>query len=499
MTGTSKRHRKDTEARVYNPPGVDPARSRFAIYAAPCYARPFVRIPWLVALLLGACGGSDATPPPPHRDGAATQPQSDATTPAPLALPPRPLGLIDLTGWQWRTRAGHPAFKLAREAEAKHEWADVASACARALAADPSNLEAAWLLAVADGKLGRLEAITQPLVLAGTGDFAKWALASLAQPALQPYLATPAGLAWRARVDADRPRFAASLAHATIVIAKGDLFAYADQRWYRLTRTFGAVAAAFSADGQHLAYLTRGPKPRVGSVDLSTGLTTRPQVLLATSAQIAYSAKGFWIAQPGSKPRLLSLAANDQQGLLISTTGARPRGAWLERYATGGTHVHRTPAGISADWDDQGLASAIRIASSNRVVTVPGQIAGDTIAWSPDRAHAVFVAQIADHCEATTQTVAAYVIDTATGASTELLRASHGLAIDWVGDRMVAIAGDDGVVLQTLATTSRQPLVGATRLVAPRFAPRCEPTPADEPALSVVPAMVESDEDGSEN
>lgn len=413
--------------------------------------------------------------------------------------PSRPLGLADLAGWQWRTRAGHPAFKLARAAEAKNDWAGAANACTRALAADPSNLEAAWLLAVANAKLGKLDAITQPLVLAGTGDFAKWAIASIEQPALQTYLATPIGLAWKARVEADRALFAAALARSIIVTAKGDLFGYADQRWYRLTRTFGAVVAAFSADGHHIAYLTHGKtshKLEVGSVDLSTGLTTRPQALRSTSAQLAYSNNGFWISQPGSKPRVLSLAADGRQGLLLATTGTRPKGAWLEIYASGGTHVHRTPLGISADWDDQGLASAIRIASSNRVVTVPGQIAGDTIAWSPDHAHAVFVAQIADHCDASTQTVAAFVVDTATGAATELARASHGLAIDWAGDRNVAIAGDDGVVLRDLAGGPGQPLVGATKLVAPRFAPRCEPVQPDEPVPNV---LFEPDEDGSEN
>ena len=422
------------------------------------------------------------------------------STPPP-ALPARPLGLADLSGWQWRSRAGHVGWKLARAAEARNDWPEVARSCTQALAADPTNLDAAWLLAVANARLGKLEAITQPLVLAGTGDLPKWANASLEQPALQPYLATPAGLAWKARVEADRPLFAAALTRAIIVIAKGDVFAYADQRWYRLTRTFGAVVGAFSADGHHLAYLTHGRTSHgleLGSVDLSTGLTTRPQVVLPRSAQLAYSDRGFWIAQPGSKPRVLSLAADEHQGRLVPTSGARTSGAWLEIYASGGTHVHRTPPGISAEWDDQGLASAIRIASSNRVVTVPGQIAGDTIAWSRDRAHAVFVAQIADHCDRTTPTtptVAAYVVDTATGATTELLRARHGLAIDWAGDRSVAIAGDDGVVLFDVPAAGHagQPLVGATKLVAPRFAPRCEPELADAPRVP------EPDDDGSEN
>ncbi len=444
-------------------------------------------------MLLAACGGPSATPPPPHRDDAALPPPGDA---APATIAARPLGLPDLESWQWRSRAGHPAFELARAAEGKNDWAGVAAECARALAADPSNLEAAWLIAVANAKLGKLAAITEPLQLAGAGDYGKWALASLEQPALQPYLATPIGAAWRARVETDRSAFAAAVAHGVIAIAKGDLFAISDGRWYRLTRTFGGVTAAFSADGQHVAYLTRGKTGHalaIGSIDLSTGLTTRPQALAPTGAQVAFTPKGFWISQPGAKPRLLALAPGSHQGLLVATTGSRPSGAWLEVYASGGVRTHRVPAGISADWDEQGLASAIRIASSNRVVTVPGQIASDTFAWSPDRTHAVFVAQIADHCIAKTPTVAAFAIDTATGAATELARAEHGLAVAWNGDRSIAIAGDDGVVLRDLSSATTQPLVGATKLVAPRFAPRCEP---EEPSVEVPP---ETDEAGSEN
>jgi hypothetical protein len=148
------------------------------------------------------------------------------------------------------------------------------------------------------------------------------------------------------------------------------------------------------------------------------------------------------------------------------------------------------PAGISADWDDQGLASAIRIATSNRVVTVPGQIQGDSIVWSPDRNHLALVAQTSDHCDAATPSVTAYAIDTATGATTELAR-GHGLAIDWMGNRAVAIAGDDGVNVRELggATT---PLIGATNLVHPRFAPKCEALPTEE-------APTETDEEPAEN
>jgi len=416
-----------------------------------------------------------------------------------MALQARPLGLPDLEAWQWRSRAGHPAFRNARKAEGRGDWAGVATACKQALAADPTNLEAAWLYAVALAKTGDLLGVTSPLALAGAGDFGKWAVASLDQPGLQPYLATPAGQAWTARVAADRAGYLDALAHGLIVIAKGDLYTIHAQRWYRLTRTFGAVVAAYaSTDGHHLAYVTRGKtshKLAVGSVDLATGGTTRAQELPPIATQIASTKDGFWVGQAGMK-RTLSFdhraPPGDHQGLLVPTKlAARPAGAWLEIYTSGGVRLHRGPLpNISADWDDQGLASAFRIATSNRVVTVPGQIQGDSLAWSPDRNHVAFVAQISDHCDGG-PTVAAYIVDASTGAPIELAR-GHGLAIDWAGDRTVALASDDGVTLHELAGQGSA-LAGATNLMRPRYAPHCEvlptePTaepddePADEPA-----------------
>jgi hypothetical protein len=65
------------------------------------------------------------------------------------------------------------------------------------------------------------------------------------------------------------------------------------------------------------------------------------------------------------------------------------------------------------------------------------------------------------------------VIDAATGGANELVRAQHGLSIDWLDDRNIAIASDDGVTTRGLSG-SPQLLAGATNLVRPRFSPRCE-------------------------
>ena len=66
---------------------------------------------------------------------------------------------------------------------------------------------------------------------------------------------------------------AATLASSLVVLAHGDLFAVdvASARWYRLTRTYGAVRGAI-AGAHELAYAT---KKGIGIVDLAQVKTSR--------------------------------------------------------------------------------------------------------------------------------------------------------------------------------------------------------------------------------
>ena len=470
------------------------------------------RLAVLVALAgaaAGACGRKSSSQAVEKHDAASAR---DAAT-APAEVPARPLGMPDVTAYAWRKRGGQPAFRLARKAEDKEDWATVVTTCRQALAADPGHLEAAWLLAAALGKLGKLGEVVEPLQLAVAGDFGKWGPASLELPALQPFLATPVGEAWRRRVETDRAAYVTALARAMIVVASGDLYAFDPEtsRWLRLTRTSGQVIGTLSTPSAHrIAYVTRTRSKTksgvaIGFIDLARGRTWRPIALgPPTTLQVAYSAKapiGLWIGAGTPKPSTWRVLDEDNKLRPLPAKTARPGGPWLEVVGHTAT-VHAIPAPtVSADWDDRGLASAIRIGSSHRVVAAPnpGLIDGNTVTWSPDRSHLAFIAQLDESCLPGAISAAAFVADAATGGVQELERAARGMSIEWLTDRRLAVAGDRGVTIVDLDGAAPVTLEGATELIAPRLRPRCtqpgagageptEPEPADDPEPAEAPA-----------
>lgn len=455
----------------------------------------------IVLCVAVACGkGSGSSqPPPPNKHDAAPQ-----ATPARIDLPARPLGLPDLAAYQWRKRAGQAAFKTARTAQSRGDWAGVTSACQDALRADPGHLDAAWLLAAALGEQGKLSELVAPLSLAVAGDFGNWGTSSLELPQLRAFLATPTGDAWRRRVEEDRARYVAALAHATIAFADGDLYAFDPQatRWYRLTRTGGAVIGALSrrpATGE-LAYITReGPKGNralaIGIIDLDKGHTTHTTPIGTKGPiTVAYSAKppaGFYVGTGSPRPTWRVLANVQLAGLPPKTT--RPSGPRLE-VAGRSARLHALPVPtVIADWDEQGLASAMRIGSSNKVVSVPspGLIDGNTVTWSTDHSHLAFIAQLQPEaiCTPGTARAAAYTADAATGAVQLLFapaidpaKIDTGLSVEWMTDRTLVVASGEGVTIVDLDRPDRTPLPGAAELVTPRPRPRCTSAPDDDAA-----------------
>jgi hypothetical protein len=443
-------------------------------------------------LVLVACG-DHGNSEPARKDAGAVSHDAEAL----VAIPPHPLGLPDLVAYNWRKRGGQPAFRIARKAEGKDDWATVVTTCQQALAADPGHLEAAWLLAAGLGKLGKLDEVLPPLQVAAAGDFGKWGQASLELPALQSFLATPTGKAWTERVGSDRATYTAALARSLIVTANGDLYAVdvEGNRWYRLTRTAGAVLGSLAMPSAHqIAYVSwirqrKGHELGLGVIDLVKGWTSRAVPIGAGPVTIAYSAKppiGFWIRGPAdqsgktidSGATWRQLDADYHQHTLPAKT-ARPPGPWLDVTAKGAVRIHALPADVSADWDDRSLASTMKLGGRIISVATPGLIDGNTASWSPDRAHLAFVAQLDDHCAPGSVNTAAFVADARTAQIKELARAASGIAIAWSSSTKLAIAGDKGVAVYTLDGASTV-IDGASGLAIPRERPRC--TPVENPA-----------------
>ncbi|CAN5700673.1 hypothetical protein BH11MYX2_BH11MYX2_20850 [soil metagenome] len=434
---------------------------------------------WLaVALAVSACGPGKK--PVAHKDDAAT-----AVAPAeaaPVALAERPLGMPDAASFQWRKRAGQDAFRDARKAEAKGDWAAVVTACTTAIAKDPNHLEAQWLLAAALGQQGKLDALVAPLQAAVAGDLLRWGNSSLEHPAFHAFMQSPAGEAWAQRVAADREKLVAAFATSVVVLANGDLYAVdvSAPRWYRLTRTNGGVIAALPA-GKKLAFVSRvatGNQKHelgVGLIDLARAEATKPLAIGTVGpATIGVGKQGFLVA--AGKPLTWHALTADRK--LEPVKDAKLVGPHLDLQTKSARAVALPLASVTADWDKNGLASAMRLAPSNRVVSVPvGLIDGNTAAWSPTKTHLAFIAQLDDGC---TQ-AAAYVTDASTGVAQELAR-GHRLALQWTADRTLAISTGKDVALYSLdgATT---PIVGAQKLAMPASRPRCdEPDDPDEDA-----------------
>lgn len=454
---------------------------------------------WSLVGGLPGCGSRGPTAPSDKKDGGPPGPGDAAVS---VDVDAAVLGLPDAAAYGWRRRGGEPAFRIARRAEARDDWAAVAAACERALAADPGHLDASWLYAVALAHLGRLDEVLAPLARAAAGDLAKWGQASLELPGLQGFLATPVGAAWRRRVELDRRRFAEVIARALIVTAGGVLYgveidpaggAPGPRRWYRLTHSADAVTGALAIPTAHrIAYVAhpRGKATRalgVGVVDLAQVKIWRPIPLgTAGPISVAYSTRpplGLWIGSGASRATLWRQLDDDYHLHPLPARTARPAGAWLEATVRA-AHLHALPPDITADWDEQWLASAIRIGTSNRVISVPspGLIDGNTAAWSPDRLRVAFVAQLDDHCAAGAVNTAAFVADAATGSTRELARAASGIAFVWLTDRTLAIAGDRGVAVHSLDDgVGPIRIDGADGLGIPRERPRCAaPEPHDD-------------------
>jgi hypothetical protein len=457
----------------------------------------------LAALLVIAAGagcGSDTRPKSEANPGDAGAGSAAAAAGAELELPRLALGADRLDGFGWRAGPGHATYRRAVEAEHAAAWDAVIDACRAARAADPSHLEAAWLEAAALARKGDVEHVLAPLETAAAGDWGKWGDRSIQLELFAGFRATPVGKAWERAAAAYRADYAAALGRAVIVGARGDLAAYdpLTARWLRVTRTYGAVRAAVALDqpARLVAYVAvrkakgaGGRAVTVGTIDLATGRAYAEVAVAGDKLRLRFrDAKGTPALEvsegkAGGKSgtwsridyaRGVRIKVSDAKGAILSPT----------LYVAGDAArlVRPAPTEVTADWDDQGVAGAMRIERSRRTVTAPGTTLFDvnTLVWSPDRTRLAVVTAPAESCAPDDREV--IVIDVDTGRLRSVDRAAAPAQLAWLASGELAVARGGAVSIYGADGTPIAPVAASAPLwlwVRPSKPAACpDPDPA---------------------
>ncbi len=479
---------------------------------------------------LAGCRSREAQPP--QGAGAAAVIPAAAAAKNPVVTPPAelPLGFGELAAMEWRERGGQEAFRLARAAERRGDWAKMVEHCRSALTVDATHLEASWLLAAGLSHLGRFAEVSAPLLLAVAGDPAKWALPALQLPLFAPYWASGQGEGLRPWIEAAQARLGAALGHSVILLQRGRLLAYDRQaaRFLPLTRRLNILGALVGKTRVAYLALPRGqnvvvpggpggqgagkkPDGLLGWIDLRTGALR--EVPLPENLAAALAAAGSATSAGAGRVELIDLAEaaaplaalrlraepgpwlalDGEQLVAADAPPARTAGPRL--MITGGrAQLVRLPAeGIAADWDQATMASALRIRRSNRLVALPAPalIDGQRVLWSPGGHHLALVASLED-CEREApatpkRRAAAYVVDPITGAAREVAQSAGGLELEWAGPQLLALASDRGIDLLDLASGESRHLDGELSLGLPLRASRCAAAAAAVPPVEEPP------------
>jgi hypothetical protein len=432
---------------------------------------------------LTACSGRSSSAS--RGDGAvdaasAAEARAEATVIAPPALP---LGKAAIAEFGYRRGPGRAdyerAVKVEKSARDDSAWHDVVAACRAALERDPGHLDAAWLLAAALARLGAHDQIVAPLSTAVAGDWGKWGERSLTLPLFERFLESPHGDVWRQLAEHYRSAFGEATRGAVVVLGREDeerrteLYAWdrSAGRWLRLTRTGGTVVAALPGPAgsglvAYVAYRELGQRgdrrgavkrPRIAVVELDGGRVSRELPF----ADVDELRLGWRAGKP-----------NEDPGLTVKISGGKDAGVWALDWkrgtkkkagkkvtvgkdalvvARGQVRRLRLPVQkITADWDDDGLASAIRLDATRRTVEPPAGLAidGHGLVWSPDRSRLAMIAVSEDDCAAP---AILFVADAGTGTLREIGRAVAP-APAWVTPTELAYTDGDHVKIIDVTT-----------------------------------------------
>jgi hypothetical protein len=424
----------------------------------------------------------------------------------------RPLGAETVAGFAYRRGVGQPAYERAVEAAkaAAEDWQAVIDACREALAADPAHLDAWWLLARAYARKGDHGAMLEPLSAAVAGDWSKWGERSLTLPLFGEFLESRWGEAWKELVAEYRAAFAESARRALVVLGRESRDVYAwdreTRRWLRLSRTGGTVIATIPGpEGSGLvAYVAyrdlvkpgdrkaAATRPRVAVIELASGRVSREVGFLGVETLRL----GWKAGKDTDEPTLLATVEGDDPGTFtVDWKRGHAKKAAKASAAKNAVVVSRGQVQrlrlpiekVTADWDDDGLASAIRLDATRKTVTPPSGLVvdGHELVWSPDRARLALVATREGDCDAP---ATLFVVDAATGKLHSLGPASAPCP-QWLDATHLAFTDGDRIrIVDVTSTQTTQELADAATALVSRSC-----ASASEEAL-FAPALVD-DED----
>lgn len=422
----------------------------------------------LAAALLSSCSDRGAQ----SRAEPAASPPPAPAAPPPFAPPAAVvLGVESLSALRWSERSGHAAFRLARAAERRGQWAQMVAHCQSALAADPSHLEASWLLAAGLVHLGRHAEVGEPLARAVAGEPGKWGPPALTLPLFAPYWESGQGELLRPWIEDVLRRYHAELASSLVALHGDRLVAFqpGTARYSSLARPHRVRGAMVVAP--RVAFVT-GAAPgsrgaRLGLLDLRTSAVTL--------VPLAEGRQEVWLEPAGER---VLVRSDRRWKSLDGEPVAQPRGLLAPRLALRGARAtvdgHPAPE-LSADWDQDLMASALRLRRSQRLLTAPApaMIDGERVSWSPRRTRLAFVAADSACQPAEGAPVSAYVADAITGAPRLVAQEPGALELAWVDEELLAVGTSRGVTLFALeADGAATVLVALPELALPASTPR---------------------------
>ncbi|HSD85919.1 MAG TPA: hypothetical protein VLB44_00335, partial [Kofleriaceae bacterium] len=424
------------------------------------------------------------------------------------------------------------AYKAAKEALKKRDWAETRKQAELALSRTPEHLEAHRALAIALAQTGENAAAVDHLVAAIAGDYYAYGPSLATEPDLKDFLATQHGQAVTQLAAQIHDEYGKRIKGALWLLgrrapfrwpdkpgvqpasSRGELYAYdrETKRYFRLTHTDHEVAGFVrSKSGNEVAVIgydkvdhpkdDSAPllarawlqafdpvewKPTTPKINLPSARALAvyygegDQLLVATAPATARWTVGDWAAQ----------SVDRTTGKLTKVAGQLGAPRIELTLDEGRVVLPASPDGVQATWSgDPPTAPELAVRGAKIAVPESGKASHDTIALAPGGAWLAFATAV-DPCAKDTAP-SLYVANAQTGALKHLLTEKSRFTTTWLDPNTLAYEDGDGAIRLWDATTGREAMrlenksglaLGALSL-AP--APLCKQAPPTaEPAGS---------------